>query len=136
MESTKELIKELWQLWDSMAECGELSIGPKFSAEYKQLKARVEQNLNIHSVSGKQPSTKLIRAAAIAHCEKECTNPDYDKKYVVQDFIAGANWAISQAACDIGARAKSVCGEKPAHHWIETNDDNWKCSECGMLLRA
>ena len=36
-----KLIKQLWQLWDSMAECGELHIGPKFSQEYKQLKTRI-----------------------------------------------------------------------------------------------
>lgn len=41
----KELIKEIWNLWESMAECGELQIGPKFSANYKALKERVAQHL-------------------------------------------------------------------------------------------
>lgn len=50
MKETEQLIKELWSLWESMAECGELHIGPKFSKEYADLKLRVEQNLNIHSV--------------------------------------------------------------------------------------
>ena len=52
MENTNELIKEIWSLWESMAECGELSIGPKFSKHYAQLKVRVEQKLDIASVSG------------------------------------------------------------------------------------
>lgn len=40
---TKQLIKELWSLWDSMAECGELHIGPKFSKQYEELKKRVDK---------------------------------------------------------------------------------------------
>lgn len=43
MKST--LLKEIWQLWESMAECGELSIGPQFSAQYKRLKIEVETEL-------------------------------------------------------------------------------------------
>lgn len=42
-KSTKELIKEIWELWESMAECGELHIGPQFSANYKRLKAQIRQ---------------------------------------------------------------------------------------------
>ena len=37
------MIKEIWELWESMAECGELHIGPQFSANYKRLKAQVKQ---------------------------------------------------------------------------------------------
>jgi len=40
-----ELIKELFSLWESMAECGQLTIGPKFSAQYKRLKIDVEEAL-------------------------------------------------------------------------------------------
>ena len=50
MKETEQLIKELWSLWESMAECGELHIGPKFSKEYALLKARVEQKLNKHNI--------------------------------------------------------------------------------------
>jgi hypothetical protein len=39
----EQLVKDLWQLWESMAECGELHIGPKFSAQYKELKKRVNE---------------------------------------------------------------------------------------------
>jgi hypothetical protein len=39
----KELINELWSLWESMAECGELKIGPQFSANYKRLKGKVSE---------------------------------------------------------------------------------------------
>lgn len=42
-KSTKELIKEIWELWESMAESGELHIGPQFSANYKRLKAQIRQ---------------------------------------------------------------------------------------------
>jgi formylmethanofuran dehydrogenase subunit E len=32
--------------------------------------------------------------------------------------------------------AKSVCGEKPAHNWIQLANDDIICTECGMQLRA
>jgi len=37
LDQAKSLVNEIWSLWESMAECGELSIGPKFSKEYKEL---------------------------------------------------------------------------------------------------
>lgn len=37
------MIKEIWELWESMAESGELHIGPQFSANYKRLKAQIRQ---------------------------------------------------------------------------------------------
>jgi len=46
----KKLIKELWNLWESLALCGQLSIGPNFVKQYNELKAQVEQKLNIHNV--------------------------------------------------------------------------------------
>lgn len=36
------VINEIWSLWESMAECGQLSIGPKFSAQYDRLKIEVQ----------------------------------------------------------------------------------------------
>ena len=41
LEDKDELIKELWGLWESMAECGELTIGPKFSEQYERVKKQI-----------------------------------------------------------------------------------------------
>ena len=41
IDGNRLLIQELWGLWESMAECGELSIGPKFSKNYNSLKNKV-----------------------------------------------------------------------------------------------
>lgn len=68
----------------------------------QELEARLEQKLNKHVVMGWPPDHKTIRAAAIAHMENECTNgfiDDQMKRYCTKDFIAGAEWALSQAAC-------------------------------------
>lgn len=43
--SLKELNGNLWSLWESMAECGQLSIGPQFSASYKKYKEQIENLL-------------------------------------------------------------------------------------------
>lgn len=40
-DTRDELIKDLWTLWEDMAECGELKIGPKFKANYERLKKKV-----------------------------------------------------------------------------------------------
>ena len=40
-----DLLKELFSLWDSLAECGELHIGPQFSAQYKRLKIDVQMEI-------------------------------------------------------------------------------------------
>jgi hypothetical protein len=63
--------------------------------------AQTEQKLNIHGVSGKQPAYYLIRAAAVIHAEQyEVNNENFDMmKYSINDFIAGAQWALSQVAC-------------------------------------
>lgn len=37
-----ELIKELWSLWENLAESGEISIGPSFSDKYEGLKSKIE----------------------------------------------------------------------------------------------
>lgn len=36
-----ELIKELWTLWESLAECGEIHIGPGWIKKYNELQVRV-----------------------------------------------------------------------------------------------
>ena len=38
----KELINELWKLWEAMAEAGQLTINQNFSKRYDELKAQVE----------------------------------------------------------------------------------------------
>lgn len=41
----KELLKEVWSMWESLAECGEIKIGPQFSANYARLKGLVREEL-------------------------------------------------------------------------------------------
>jgi hypothetical protein len=37
----KELLNDLWDLWEKMAECGELHIGKSFSKTYDMLEKKV-----------------------------------------------------------------------------------------------
>jgi hypothetical protein len=55
-------------------------------------------------VSVKQPDHKTIRAAAFEYAKWQ-TPPEWEqeRKYAAKDFLAGAQWALSQVA---GATAK------------------------------
>jgi len=67
--------------------------------------------LNKPGVSGKQPDYKTIRAAAVKYSDDMCKmfEPDTEtKKYCTNDFIAGAQWALSQVACASSAVDKTV----------------------------
>jgi chromosome segregation ATPase len=43
IEALKQLTKNIWGLWESMAECGELTIGKQFSESYKKHKEEIEK---------------------------------------------------------------------------------------------
>jgi len=43
IQKLEELQKEIWSLWESMAECGELRIGTKFSKQYDRLKNNMKE---------------------------------------------------------------------------------------------
>lgn len=42
-EEEKELINKLWQLWEHLAEAGEIHIGSNFSKNYDKLKTEVDK---------------------------------------------------------------------------------------------
>ena len=61
-------------------------------------------------VSGKQPDPKTVQAAAFDYATKMSTAPDKETPdWIIQDFKAGAQWALSQVACASGAVDKTVC---------------------------
>lgn len=59
------------------------------------------EHLHKLGVSGKQPDTKTIRAAAVFYSEnhREPKRWMKTKYYCFKDFKAGAQWALSQVAC-------------------------------------
>lgn len=88
--------------------------------------------LNKHNVSGKQPDYKVIRAAAVIHAEQYEVNQDnFDMmKYSINDFIAGAQWALSQVACASSA-VDTVAARGHIHKWHETSAKERICYMCG-----
>lgn len=133
MDSTNELIKEIWSLWESMAECGELSIGPKFSQQYKELKALIEQKLNKHGISGKRPTVEDF----FRQSYPESTKWDkFDFELIRFDALSLMDFAeryASQAACASGAQATVAERGVKYCEWcqLETPIKDNKCSQCG-----
>lgn len=123
MENTNDLIRQLWELWESMAECGTLSIGPKFSKNYTRLKTQVEQKLNIHGVMQVLPIEFLEWYSGT-------TNERLLQMY--ERWKKEGNTAVASERME-----KSVCDgfyycvfDKP-----EPNDEG-KCQYCGLPRRA
>lgn len=81
---------------------------PEFAAE--KIVSLIEQKLNIHGVSGKQPDYETIRTTALNYVKEQYFIPSNDE---IETFIAGAQWALSQVACASGAVDKTVSEGKP-----------------------
>jgi hypothetical protein len=65
------------------------------------LTKHLTEQLQQHSVSGKQPDYKTIHAAAVEYAQNEWKDAEdvhTEKKYSSNDFHAGALWALSQVA--------------------------------------
>jgi hypothetical protein len=67
-------------------------------------------NSHKHGVSVKQPDHKTIRAAAVEYAKWQ-TPPEWEqeRKYAAKDFLAGAQWTLSQVA---GTAAKGGSAEE------------------------
>lgn len=56
-----------------------------------------QSNSHKHGVSGKQPESETIHAAAFKYATKMSNAPDKETPdWIIQDFKAGAQWALSQ----------------------------------------
>ena len=50
----KELIKELWKLWEDLAETGELHINKDFPNKYNELKKKVDKTRKINRIKSQK----------------------------------------------------------------------------------
>lgn len=94
--------------------------------------------LNKPVVSGKQPDYQVIRAAAVIHAEQYKVNQDnFDMmKYSINDFIAGAQWALSQVACASSGEAQGVSAECTCKTVTEIWGCQKRCATNGSINRA
>jgi hypothetical protein len=114
----KKLIKELWNLWESLALCGQLSIGPNFVKQYNELKAQVEQKLNIHNVvRGGYNETEFFKRTKkyISYPDSNTTQPNPTEPLPAE------------------GSAKTVRVDECDHNVIEGNAAYF-CSKCGKIM--
>lgn len=131
MDTTKELIKEIWELWESMAECGELHIGPQFSANYKRLKAQVEQKLNSSGIGSKRLK---VKTGDLIECEGKVFVFGKDRG---TGEIKTFNISNMEAACASGGEATVAAGGGCGHRtivWSDTTNTGF-CLECNDFVR-
>lgn len=110
-----DLIEQMTQIGLRLAE---------LTAENKILKSvndRLLQALPIHGVvrGGDFESKSVSRDQVISKKETSELTPNTPTEPLGNEGLA-----------------KSVCGEKPAHHWITLKDGDICCSECGLIFRA
>ena len=81
----------------------EIQMGRVFEADkILNMLNTYQAQLQQHNVMGWRPDHKTIRAAAATYADDMCKlfeNDTETKRYCKNDFIAGAEWALSQAAC-------------------------------------
>lgn len=94
-ETRDDLLNELWSLWESMAECGELKIGPKFSANYERLKRRVSER-------EEEPQEELQRLRDLIN------HPE------IEDFLKGVQLEAAHQTERWGPEDE----QKPPHHFV------------------
>jgi hypothetical protein len=101
------------------------------------------QALQQHNVSGKQPDTETIIAAAIKYALNQWNAKGFgvEQNSSRIDFIAGAEWALSQVACANGGEAQGVsvgerchC-EQPIFEEREHLGIAMVCRHCGLEER-
>jgi hypothetical protein len=121
MKKPEELFKEHFEKFrsglfkaslDHYLETGTLS-GSMLLEVRAMFEAHYKQNLNIASVSGKRPVTKLVETAAKKHASEILGIPTKEvlpDDTIVNGFMAGVWWSLSQAACASGGEAQGVSG--------------------------
>jgi hypothetical protein len=96
----KDLLRKAFEAGELCYQC-DGNEGTDFETWYNETYIK---QLHKPVVSVKQPDHKTIRAAAFEYAKWQ-TPPEWEqeRKYAAKDFLAGAQWALSQVA---GATAK------------------------------
>lgn len=147
MKKPEELFKEHFEKFrsglfkaslDHYLETGTLS-GSMLLEVRAMFEAHYKQNLNIASVSGKRPVTKLVETAAKKHASEILGIPTKEvlpDDTIVNGFMAGVWWSLSQAACASGGEAQGVSGECSCKTVTEIWGCQKRCAKNGSLNRA